>query len=159
MAPRALIVTSVGTAIAIVVILALWVNPGFLATSTNCPAHARVDGRAYCVETVTLAQYPPCYGPQGCSHCPAANFTFQGALFQWLLANTSTGALLQGCASHGNTSTWYFHLSADPLSSFPLNWTSEDHALAILWQPPFYYSNASGLIHANVTFGVALALP
>jgi hypothetical protein len=39
-----------------------------------------------------------------------------------------------------------------------LNWTSKDHALAILWQPPFAHTDVDGLLQANVTFGVALAL-
>ncbi|MGD0588347.1 MAG: hypothetical protein ABSA63_06090 [Thermoplasmata archaeon] len=158
MAPRALTVTFAVTAIAIVVILFLWVYPGYLATPTNCPSHVTLSGHAYCAETVTLGQSEACPGPQGCSICPTSNFSFQGALFQWQLTNTSSGALLQGCASYGNTTGWHFLLSADPLSSFPLNWTSKDHALAILWQPPFAHTDVDGLLQANVTFGVALAL-
>jgi len=157
MKPRALTAVFVATAIAIVVILVLWVYPGYLATSTNCPSHATVAGRAYCAETVTLVQSTPCTGGSFCPACPSSVASINGAVFQLVFYNESSGPIVKGCAVESNSTLYQFALSADPLSAVPVQWISGDHELVVLWQPPFTTTGTGGLTHANVTCGVALA--
>ena len=54
---RATRVSFAATGVAVVVILALWVLPGYLSATPNCPLRTTVSGRAYCAESVVVVPY------------------------------------------------------------------------------------------------------
>jgi hypothetical protein len=54
-APRARTAAFVATAIAVVVILVLWVFPGYLSVSTGCSSGVAVNDRTYHCETVVVS--------------------------------------------------------------------------------------------------------
>jgi hypothetical protein len=154
-APRALTAVFVAMTTAVVVILILWVYPGFLSTTPSCAFRPTVDGRVYCAETVTLVQGTPCTAAF-CPSCPASVATFHGVDFQLVLYNTSSGPFVEGCVVEGN-SILYMHLAADPLGPLSVNWTSSDHAILMEWQSPFSTVRTDGRITANLACGVSLA--
>jgi len=153
MALHALTVILAATAVATVVILTLWVYPGYLSTSPNCPIHTSVDGRAYCAESVTVGQ---CVGPQGCPPTPPT-VVFHSVIFQIELGGSSGLADLNGRVTEGNSTSYQFHLVGDYLGAPSVNWTSPDHAVLVEMQAPYAVVGSNGQLTANVTCGVLLA--
>jgi len=153
------------TAVAIVVIVALWVFPGFLAGGSQCPVPLSQGPRPFCAETVTLVGQNctsgNLYGPV----CPRpTEFTFQGVWFQVfpMLGNQSVGPDVYGYVNEsggpvytvGMPGELIFALHADPLGPSSINWTSQDGNVTIEWQAPFVTVGADSVLRANLTFGV-----
>jgi hypothetical protein len=154
MEPRALTAVFVATAVAIVVILILWVYPGYLSTRPNCPIDATSGGRTYCAESVPLVGN--CQGP---GFCPApATFTFQEVSFFLVLINGSAGPVVRGDVGESNSTFYPVYLPGNPTGPPTANWTSPDHVILIEWQAPFAIVRTDGELTANVTCGVALAV-
>jgi|GEM_PF-6579504 len=154
MARRALRAVFAVTAIAVVVIIALWILPGFLAVhTTGCPLHMDHAGRVFCVENTAV-------GEQQCTpgvYCPSPTpFSFQGVSFLLLLVNRSGGPYLSGFVNESNGVFHSFGLVGDPLGPSSLNWTSPDEEVLIAWHAPFTETDSNGLLLANVTCGVYL---
>ncbi|MGD0588442.1 MAG: hypothetical protein ABSA63_06595 [Thermoplasmata archaeon] len=152
MAPRALTTVFAATAVAIVVILVLWVYPGFLSTTTSCPVQTTADGRAYCAETVTVGQ---CASPYACIE-PPPGFVFHGVKFQLRLGGSSGLAYLGGWITEGNSTSYQFSLTGDYLGAPSVNWTTPDHVALVEMQTPYAFIGSEGQLEANVTCGVSL---
>lgn len=152
-APRATVSIFTGTAIAVVLILVLWVVPGFLVGVPNCPVHANQADRSFCAEVVQV-------GPGRCAvegPCPVPTaLVFQGVLFQMQLANVSGTPYLYGFVNESNGETHNFGLVGNPLGPPYLNWTSPDDTVLIAWHAPFPTTESDGLLNATVTCGVYL---
>jgi len=156
MKPRALTAAFAATAVAIVVILVLWVYPGILATHPNCPSHTTYAGRPYCSEITPLQQWCP-NGGVNCPAFPPPGFTFQAVLFRLALVNASGGPVVDGWTTESNNTAFQFSLRGNSVG-LPSAWTSPDHEVLVLWLPPFATAGQNGVLYANVTCGVSLAI-
>jgi hypothetical protein len=155
LARRALTAVFAATAVAIVVIIGLWVFPGFLTGVHSCPLHVVEGGRSFCAEAVPVVNGQcTVYGPGPCPE--PTELVFQGVWFQMQLANISGGPYLYGFVNESNGVTHNFGLVGDPLGPPSLNWTSPDDTILVAWQAPFATTGAGGLLTANVTCGVYL---
>ena len=153
---RATSVVWVATAVAVVAIIVLWGYPGVLAGSPNCPTHAAVEGRAYCVDSVQLIAYAPCNGVSYCNGSAPNNFTFQGVWFYLYLQNSSAGPWIYGGVTEASGAQATVHLLGNPDGPQALNWSSPDQSVVILWNAPFSTVGLDGLLRANVTCAVIL---
>jgi hypothetical protein len=139
--------------IASIAIIALWVFPGYLSTSSNCAIRESIGGSVYCAESVQV--HLPCGGGV---YCPfQQSQVFHGAAFEMSLSNGSEGPGIVGWASVANT-TYRFAMWANPLGPTSLNWTSPNQLVAVEWQAPFVTVSNDGVVSATVIFGVSLGL-
>jgi len=147
------------TAIAAVVILALFVYPGFLSGGTSCSSEATGRGRSYCAEVVSVGLQPHCLPGGYCPSCPNSSVDFRGVEFQLSLGNSNGVYAVGGCITEANSTIYRVELVADLLGPDSLNWTSPDLDVILVWNSPFVtQGNAGGLV-ANVTCGVAILAP
>ncbi len=153
--PRALAVVFPVTAVAIVVIVSLWVFPGYLATT--CPTHATLGVRTYCAESVTLVERVPCFGGLYCSdHRPS--FSFHGVEFQLLLLNFSGAYAVSGSVTEANNTSYAVYLLGDPLGPPSVNWSSPDQVVLVDWRAPYGTLGSDHVLQTNVTCGVSFAV-
>ena len=153
MAPRPIIVVFAAIAIAITVILALFVFPGYLSGGPACPMQTTAGGTAYCAEYVTLVQCQP--GGYCPPHLPVA---FHGADFQLTLTQIGGVPAVDGRVSQGNSTSYYVSLLGDPSGPPSVNWTSPDKSVLVEWSSPFEAVGSDGLLTANVTCGVSFTM-
>lgn len=156
LSPRALYGVMISTAVAVVVVVVLWVYPGVLVPRPNCPSHFEASGRDYCAETVSV--WPRVSGPGGPAIGCQVGVHFQGDLFAFVLdSNGSVDSLatLGGWLTNPTNNCTTFVLYGDPLGPPSVNWTSSDGSAAIVWSAP-YLVNHDGTVVANVTIGVYL---
>jgi hypothetical protein len=155
MAPRALTMVFAATVIAIVVVFALWVFPGYL--SSTCPVRTTMGGHAYCAESVTIFGPVPCFGGRECSHYQPS-FSFLGVEFQLTLGNESGSDWVSGSVTEPNNTTYEVHLLGDSLGPPSVTWTSADQAVFVEWWAPFGSLGSGGSLQTNVTCGVSFTL-
>jgi hypothetical protein len=139
----------------VVVILVLWVFPGYLSPSPNCPTRLTAGARAYCAESVGLVGN--CHGPE---YCPAhATFTFHGVSFFLTLEDGTGGPVVRGDVGEGTSTFYQVDLPGNSAGPPSANWTSPDRVTLIEWQAPFATVESNGELTANVTCGVDFAVP
>jgi hypothetical protein len=143
-----------GLAIAVIVILGLWVFPGYLVSPSSCPISTSVNGVAYCAETnrvvAPTATAEPCRIACSLVWPP----TFYGATFWLHLTNGTDGPTLNAMVVDGNTS-YHFVVWANVYGPQWLNWTSPNDAFLIQWRAPFLSQWPGAEPGANITCGVA----
>jgi hypothetical protein len=138
----------------VVVVLILWVYPGYLAEHSQCPTQVDYGTRAYCAELVTVDQRVPCADGRD---CPASQtYAFQGVNFSFTLYNSSYAPELFGWVGEPTGANFSFRLLGSPTGPLSVNWTSTDLAVLVQWNAPFVTTNASGLVVATVICGVYL---
>jgi len=139
-------------AVVVVVILVLWVYPGYLEGHSQCPIQANRGTRTYCAEMVTVDQRLPCAGGAACLAPPT--ITFQGVNFTFQLVNTSLGPEIFGWVGEPTGANFSFQLLGNPMGPSSMNWTSSDLVVLVQWNAPFATTSASGLLVATVICGV-----
>jgi len=152
--PRAVPALFGALAILAVLILVLWVYPGYLK-SNSCPLTVTTNLRSYCSEVVQLVGSPPCTGVTYCVRPAPANFTFQGVSFFLILDNSTVGPQVRGEVIESG-SHWGVDMVDAALGQTYFNWTSPDQSVFIGWQTPFATWSPNGWMWANVTCGVHL---
>jgi len=136
------------TSVAVVATVALWIFPGYLATS--CPLRFTADGRSYCAESVTLIQCAP-----GCALTGTPSLPFYGFGFQLRLSAGPAAAFVGGGITEPSSISYQVFMLGDPVGPSSVNWTSPDHLVVIEWHAPFVTADGDGAYTANVTCGVS----
>jgi hypothetical protein len=158
MAPRTTSVLFAVLAIAIAMILVLFVYPGYLSGRSECPLRPLVDGRFYCAESITVVPPPQCQSGAECSVCPPSTVVFQGVVFQLSVEGTSEYSELRGCVTESNSTAYEVQIPGESLLKPSVNWTSPDHEILVAWQTPYGTVGSDGQFTANVTCGVLYAM-
>ncbi len=136
--------------------LVLWVFPGYLSTTPDCPLHLYEWNQAYCAESESVNALPA--GPGGPYIGCDSGFVFQGVRFSLYLSfDGRPGDLgfVQGWVSTSTAACQSMGLVGNPLGPPVINWTSPDRSVYLLWEEPFESPAGSGWV-ANITCGVYL---
>lgn len=155
---RPVTVAFVATAFVILVVVVLWVVPGYLVS--RCPVSTTVGGRWYCSEPISLTSSPPCtYGPY-CSIAPhPPTFLWWGFAFELGYGRSPDGVSgLGGHVTEPNGHSFTFYLQGDPLGPAVMNWSSTDAAVFVTWHAPFATNESDGEFGTTVVCGVLFAM-
>jgi hypothetical protein len=144
--------TFAALAAAVVVILVLWVYPGYLAPSRVCPMSLTAHHRTYCAESVALE--PTARG--AAEFICSGGFDFQGVQFELDFSWDGTLGDVAGVGGWINSSHLgcvEARLFGDPLGPRSVNWTSTDGSVYLQWNQPFE-SLVGGTYVATILCGV-----
>ena len=147
------------TAAVILIIVAIWVYPGYLA-SNECPSRVTLSyiftapGGPFLVKheycTVTVAVSETNATSPYCATLSSPGIVFHDNRFQLTLAAQNGSVVLAGCITTYDAK-WSFQLIPNgSLQEF----VSIDYLVTVLWQPPYYTTDANGTVHGYATCGV-----
>ena len=145
------------TGLASVLIFALFVFPGVLATGSGCADQESFGNRDYCAENVPV--YDCLIPSYGCG--PGESIEFQSVTFEFALYQDRSGGspALDGSVIVSNQTSYRFGLVGYPIGESSLNWTSLDRSIVVEWSAPFLQYAADGQPYANVTCAVIIPEP
>ena len=146
-------------AVTILIIVAIWVYPGYLA-SNECPSRLTLSYIAiqpggpflvkheYC--TVTVAMGETNATSPYCVTLPSPGIVFHDVRFQLALAAQNGSIVLAGCITTFDMKGSFQLIPNGSLQAL----MAIDYSFTVLWQPPYYTTGANGTVHGYATCGV-----